>query len=78
MILTCGTSQVERAIERRKGIPQETVVTVTPKECPELKKEDGELNYKGKLTDSVLTKLISGTLGSPMAERKYKKIIGLA
>lgn len=98
LVLTCGTSQVQRAVERRKTMPKETVVIVSLKECPELKretafdcnrlilkslgnliqkKEDGELNYKGKLTNEILTKLIKGVLASPMVERKYKKIIAL-
>lgn len=41
------------------------------------KKEEGDLNYKGKLTNDVLMKLVKGVLASPMVERKYKKIIAL-
>lgn len=39
------------------------------------KKTQGILEYKGKLSEVVLNKLIKGVLASPMVDRKHKKIV---
>lgn len=39
------------------------------------KKTQGLLDYKGKLSETVLNKLIKGVVASPMVDRKHKKIV---
>ncbi len=37
--LACATSKVKEALQRRSGLPADTVVVVTPSECDVLKKD---------------------------------------